>query len=263
MLDIQTTIISRTFLVIGIFYTTMLLAPFLFRKINTLFTKKKKTKDDKNYLKQSKNIIKESIISTVVYLLVSLISILIIFSGLFIYCTFKYDDPMASARMLMNQNFWMNGIMIFAYTPIIMSMIILFVVIIFYTILIDDFKNNIAFADIDNEFLTKSKKKSHSLQSYEDLEYEDTISQDKKNNKNNITQLDWFRKNYIILIFVAALFIYTIVFVPVWGVEKLVYIKTITIILMILISSIASLWKWWIIFIAYSIIIGGYFVTKK
>lgn len=259
MLDIQTTIISRTFLVIGIFYTTMLLAPFLFRKISNLFSKKKSNKDNKNYLTQSKNIIKEAIISTFVYLLVFIISILIIFSGFFIYCTFRYDDPMASAKILMNQNFWMNGVMIFAYTPLMMSMVIVFIVLLFYTLLIDDFKNNIAFADINNNFLVKNKKKK---QTYEDLEYEDTISQQRKSNKNNITQLDWFRKHYFILIFIASLFIYTIVFVPVWGTDKLVYIKTITIILMILISSLASLWKWWVIFIAYIVIVGGYFITN-
>ena len=262
MLDIQTTIISRTFLVIGIFYTTMLLAPFLFRKISKLFKKKNAKKDNKNYLTRTKNIIKESAISTVIYLCVFVISILLIFSALFVYCTFKYDDPMSQAKSLMNQNFWMNGIMVFAYTPLVMSMLIIFVVIVFYTLLIDDFRSNIAFSEMDNDFLSKKKKKQLSQQSYEDIEFEDTISPNRKNDKNAISQLDWFRKNYIILIFVASLFIYTIIFVPVWGIEKLVYVKTVTIILMILISSLASLWKWWVMFIAYAIIVGGYFITK-
>lgn len=241
----------------------MLLAPFLFRKMSKLFKSKTSKKNNKNYLTQTKNIIKESLISTVLYLIVFLISILIIFSGLFLYCTFKYDDdPISKAKALMNQNFWMNGIMIFTYTPLVISIIVVFIVITFYTLLIDDFKNNIAFVDVDNGFLTKKRKKQQSQTTYEDIEYEDTILLKQNNNKNSISQLDWFRKNYILLLFISSLFIYTIIFVPVWGIEKLVYVKTITVLLMILISSIASLWKWWIIFIAYAIIISGYFITK-
>lgn len=263
MLDIQTTVISRTFLVIGIFYTTMLLAPFLFRKVSKLFKSKKSKKNDKNYLTQTKNIIKESAISTAIYLSVFIISIVILFTCLFLYCSFKYDDdPFTKAKALMNQNFWMNGIMVFAYTPLAISIIVVFIVMIFYTLLIDNFKNNIAFAEIDNGFLTKRKRRQQTAQSYDDIEFEDNLLQSKSTKKINITQLDWFRKNYIILLFIASLFIYTIIFVPVWGLEKIVYVKTITIILMILISSIASLWKWWIMFIAYAVIIGGYFITK-
>lgn len=263
MLDIQTVIISRTILVIGIFYTTMLLAPFLFRKISNLFRKKKSKKNAKDYLNQSKNIIKEAAISTVVYLVVFIISILIIFTGLFVYCTFRDDEPFAMAKLLMNQNFWMNGIMIFAYTPLVISILVVFLVISFYSLLIDDFKNNIAFVDIDNDFLSKKKKKTQAVSSFEELEYDDMISDRKTNNKNTITQLDWFRKNYIILLFIASLFIYTIIFVPVWGIEKMAYIKTIIIILMILICSLASFKKWWVMFITYAVILGGFFITKQ
>lgn len=241
----------------------MLLAPFLFRKASKIIKSKTSNKNDKNYLTQTKNIIKESVISTFIYLFVFLISILITFTGLFLYSTFKYDDsPITMAKALMNQNFWMNGTMVFAYTPLIISIIVVFVVIIFYSLLIDDFKNNIAFVDIDNGFLSKKRKKQQSQTSYEDIEYDDIVLINRKDNKNNITQLEWFRKNYIILLFIASLFIYTIIFVPVWGIEKLMYVKAIAIILMILISSIASLWKWWIMFIAYAIIISGYFITK-
>lgn len=263
MLDIQTIIISRTILVIGVFYTTMLLAPFLFRKVNKLFTKRKSQKNNEDYLKQSKNIIKEAAISTVSYLVVFIISILIIFTGLFIYCTFRDDEPFAMAKALMNQNFWMNGIMIFAYTPLVISILVVFLVTTFYSLFIDDFKNNIAFVDIDNGFMNKKKKKAQSLSSIEDIEYDDTISYNKTSNKNTITQLDWFRKNYIILLFIASLFIYTIIFVPVWGIEKIAYIKTIIIILMILICSLASFKKWWVMFITYAVILGGFFITKQ
>lgn len=262
MLDIQTIIISRTILVIGIFYTTMLLAPFLFRKISKLFTKKKSKKNDKTYLQQPKNIIKEAVISTVIYLLVFLISLVIIFVGLFTYCTFKYDEPFAMAKAMMNQNFWMNGIMVFAYTPLVIAIVVVFLVITFYSLFIDDFKNGIAFVDIDNGFLSKKRKKEQAL-SLEDIEYDDTISNRQTNYKTTITQLDWFRKNYIILLFIASLFIYTIIFVPIWGIEKLAYIKTIVIILMILICSLASFKKWWIMFITYAVILGGFFITKQ
>lgn len=263
MLDIQTIIISRTILVIGIFYTTLLLAPFLFRKVNKLFAKRQSKTNDKKYLNQSKNIIKEAAISTIVYLFVFVISIIIIFAGLFFYCTFRYDEPFAQAKALMNQNFWMNGIMVFAYTPLIIAILVVFLVITFYSLFIDDFKNNIAFVDIDNGFLSKSRKKTQILSSIEDIEYDDTISNTKKTNKSTITQLDWFRKNYMILLFIASLFIYTIIFVPIWGIEKLAYIKTIVIILMILICSLASFKKWWVMFITYVIILGGFFVTKQ
>lgn len=263
MLDIQTIIISRTILVIGIFYTTMLLAPFLFRKVNKLFTKKKSKTNDIDYLNKSKNIIKEAAISTAVYLVVFIISILIIFTGLFIYCTFNDDDPFTTAKALMNQNFWMNGIMVFAYTPLIISVLVVFLVISFYSLLVDDFKNNIAFVDIDNEFLSKKRKKDLALSSIEDIEYDETISNRKANSKKKITQLDWFRKNYITLLFIASLFIYTIIFVPVWGIEKMTYIKTIIIILMILICSLASFKKWWVMFITYTVILGGFFITKQ
>lgn len=262
MLDIQTVIISRTILVIGIYYTTMLLAPFLFRKVSKLFNKKKSKNNDKDYLKQPRNIIKEAAISTAIYLIVFIISILIIFTGLFIYCTFRDDEPFVTAKAIMNQNFWMNGIMVFAYTPLVISIVVVFLVITFYSLLIDDFKNNIAFVDIDNGFLSKRRKKTQTMQSIEDIEYDDTISIKKTNDKNTITQLHWFRKNYIILIFIASLFIYTIIFVPVWSIEKIVYIKTIVIILMILICSLASFKKWWIMFITYAVIIGGFFITK-
>lgn len=256
MLDIQTIIISRTILVIGIFYTTMLLAPFLFRTIS------KSRKYDTLYLKQTKNIIKEAAVSSVIYLIVFIISILLIFTGFFIYCIFRDDAPFTMAKALMNQNFWMNGMMIFSYTPLVISVLVVFVVITFYSLLIDDFKNNIAFVDIDNGFLTKKKKTTKALSFIEDIEYDDTISIKKTNDKNTITQLHWFRKNYIILIFIASLFIYTIIFVPVWSIEKIVYIKTIVIILMILICSLASFKKWWIMFITYAVIIGGFFITK-
>ena len=263
MLDIQTVIISRTILVIGIYYTTMLLAPFLFRKVSKLFNKKKSKNNDKDYLKQPRNIIKEAAISTAIYLIVFIISILIIFTGLFIYCTFRDDEPFVTAKAIMNQNFWMNGIMVFAYTPLVISIVVVFLVITFYSLLIDDFKNNIAFVDIDNGFLSKRRKKTQTMQSIEDIEYDDTISDRKINNKNVITQLDWFRKNYIILLFIASLFIYTIIFVPVWGIAKLTYIKTIVIILMILICSLASFKKWWVLFITYAVILGGFFITKQ
>jgi hypothetical protein len=264
MLDIQTIIISRTILVIGIFYTTMLLAPFLFRKVSKLFTKKKSKTNDKDYLKKPKNIIKESAISTAVYLLVFVLSILIIFTGLFLYCTFTTDDdPFAMAKALMNQNFWMNGIMVFAYTPLVISVVVVFLVIAFYSLFIDDFKNNIAFVDIDNGFLSKKRKKDLTLSSIEDIEYDDMISERTTKKKNAITQLDWFRKNYIILLFIASLFIYTIIFVPIWGIEKMAYVKTIVIILMILICSLASFKKWWVMFITYAVILGGFFITKQ
>jgi hypothetical protein len=263
MLDIQTIIISRTILVIGIFYTTMLLAPFLFRKISKLFAKRKSKKKAKDYLNQPKNIIKEAAISTAIYLVVFIISILIVFTGLFLYCTFTDDDPLTSAKALMNQNFWMNGIMIFAYTPLLISVVVVFIVISFYSLLIDDFKNNIAFVDIDNDFFNKKQKKAQTLSSTEELEYDDAISERKSNNKKPITQLDWFRKNYIILLFIASLFIYTIIFVPIWGIEKAAYIKTVVIILMILICSLASFKKWWVMFITYAVILGGFFITKQ
>lgn len=262
MLDIQTIIISRTILVIGIFYTTMLLAPFLYRKVSKLFVKRTSKTNDKDYLNQSKNIIKEAIVSTVVYLFVFVISILIIFTGLFVYCTFQDDDPFAKAKALMNQNFWMNGIMVFAYTPLVISIIVVFIVITFYSLLIDDFKNNIAFVDIDNDFLSKRKKRQ-ALSTLEDIEYDDLVVDRNKNKKTTITQVDWFRKHYMILLFIASLFIYTIIFVPVWGIEKLTYIKTIVIILIILICSLATFKKWWVMFITYAVILGGYFITKQ
>lgn len=264
MLDIQTIIISRTILVIGLFYTTMLLAPFLFRKVRKLFTKKKSNKNDKDYLKQPKNIIKEAAISTVIYLVVFIVSILILFTGLFMYCTFRDDEPFAMAKALMNQNFWMNGIMVFAYTPLVIAIVVVFLVTTFYSLFIDDFKNNIAFVQIDNGFMSKKKKKSQETSSIDDIEYDDAIStRTSNNNKNIITQLDWFRKNYIILLFIASLFIYTIIFVPIWGIEKMAYIKTIVIILMILICSLASFKKWWVMFITYAVILGGFFITRK
>lgn len=263
MLDIQTIIISRTILVIGVFYTTMLLAPFLFRKISKLFLKKKSQTIKKSYLNKPKNIIKESAISTLIYIVVFIISILIIFTTLFIYCIFRHDNPFATAKALMNQSFWMNGIMVFAYTPLVISIVVVFLVVTFYSLLIDDFKNNISFVDIDNGFLSTKQKKTANLQ-IEDIEYDDTIidTDIRSNNEPLITQVDWFRKNYITLLFIASLFIYTIIFVPIWGMEKIVYVKTIIIILMILVCSLASFQKWWVMIITYIVILVGFFITK-
>jgi hypothetical protein len=272
MLDIQASIIAKTFLVIGIFYTSMLLAPFLLRIIRKIFPKnnrKKKNIDTESevYLRDPKNIVKESVISTLVFFAVILIIFLIIFTGIVLYASiFRNDvngliEAFNLTQAIINQQFWMDGIMIFAYTPVILSALIVFVVITIYSLSMDDFRNNIAFVNVDNGFLKNKKSNKQNIS----LNDEDEIfnSKNNKNNKMNITQKDWFRKNYIILIFIASLFIYTIIFVPLWTVEKMAYIKSVLFILLILISSLATLHKWWVMFIAYVIIIAGYFLSKQ
>jgi hypothetical protein len=274
MLDIQASIIGKTFLVIGVFYTSMLLAPFLLRKIRKIIPRNNRKKKDKEtdtesevYLRETKNIVKESAISTLVFFAVISITFLIIFTGIFLYSNiFRNDvngftEAFNVTKAIINQQFWMDGIMIFAYTPVILSALIVFVVITIYSLSMDDFRNNIAFVNVDNDFVKKKKTNKQNIS----LDDEDELfnSKKNKNNKMNITQKDWFRKNYIILIFIASLFIYTIIFVPLWTVEKMAYIKSVLLILLILISSLATLHKWWVMFIAYFILITGYFLSKQ
>jgi hypothetical protein len=266
MLDIQTTTTGKTYLVIAVIYTAMIFSPVIIQKLQDLMPSDKlKNIDDNNDLNKPRDIIQASFLNTLIYITSILITLIIIIIFIFFYFLVAKDitveQTFAQTINTFNEQFWMNGNMMFAYIPILLSSIVIFVVITIYTLSDKDFANNIAFATIENKSIVHKKISNESdLFDHDDVD-DMTISANSKNSSSNLTDKDWFRKYYVLLIFIASLFLYTIIFVPLWNINKLMYVKCIFMILFVLVCSMATMQKWWIIFIVYAIVSVGYFTS--
>lgn len=238
MLDIQTPLIGKTYLVIGIIFSAMLMGPFTSRKIASVLPRRKKQQGE---LSDRNTIVKQAALSTAIYFITVIAMIFVVMTGVFMFYLVAKDvtltETLTKTFETFNKYFWMNGQLTFAYTPIILSSIVLLFVVLTYAWNNSDFVDNIAFAKVNNNFMA-NKKRNEANQ--------------------NMSQYDWFRKHYTLLIFIASLFIYTIIFVPIWNTDKGLYIKCVGLILLILISGMATLRKWWLMFIVYLIIAVGY-----
>jgi hypothetical protein len=238
MLDIQTPFIGKTYLVIGVIFSAMLLGPFTSRKIASALPGRNKQQTSSE-LDTASNIAKQAMLSTAIYLFTMFLMVVVVMVSIFMFYLVAKDvtlgETFTKTFETLNKYLWMDGQLTFAYIPIILSSIVLLIVFMSYAWSNSDFVSNIEFASVNNGFMT-SKKKSN----------------------QNISRYDWFRKHYILLIFIASLFIYTIIFVPLWNMDKVLYVKCMTLILMILVSSMATLRKWWVMFIVYTLIAIGY-----
>jgi len=245
MLDIQDTIIGRTYFIIGIFFSALMLGPFIIRKINSVLPKRRKQPKQGGELNNPKALIKHAMLNTLVYIVTICVMLILVLTSVFMYYLVAKDvtlgETFTKSIETFNKYLWMNGNMIFAYSPVILASVVLFIVISVYAMTNEDFVSNIEFAQIDSNFMANKKKRNIS-------------------NKKMIG-IDWFRKHYILLIFIASLFIYTIIFVPIWNVDKALYVRSIGLLLLILISSVASLTRWWVMFIVYALIIVGSFTS--
>lgn len=243
MLEIQTPLIGKTYLVISIIVSAMLLGPFTSRKIASVLPGRKKKQGD---IMDTHTVMKQAALSTAIYLLAIIAVIIAVMVGVFMFYLVAKDVTLSETFYktleTFNTYFWMNGQLTFAYSPIILSSIVLLFVVLSYAWGNSDFVDNIAFAKVNNDFMINKKK--------------DQANQ-------NITQTYWFRKHYMLLIFIASLFIYTIIFVPIWSTDKALYVKCVSLLLLILISSMAALHKWWLMFIVYLFIAVGYVTSPQ
>lgn len=243
-LDIQPALLGKTYLVVGIIFSAMLLGPFASRKFASILPKNKK-KQTPTSLTEAPTAIRQVLISTAVYFITVILIVLIIIVGIFMFYLVAKDvtlgDTFSKTLETLNKYFWMNGNLAFAYIPVVLSSVVLFTVFVTYVMTNQEFLTNIEFAGVTNDFLITKKK---------------NVGKNK-----NLTTNEWFRKYYILLIFIATLFIYTIIFVPLWNIDKVLYIKCTLLILMILIGSMATLRKWWMMFATYVFIVAGYFLS--
>lgn len=244
LLDIQPDIIGKTYLVVGIIFSAMLLGPFASRKFASILPKNKK-KQTSTSLTEAPTIIRQAVISTAIYYVTILLMVVIIIICIFMFYLVAKDvtlgDTFTKTLETLNKYFWMNGSLLFAYSPVVLSSLVLLTVFASYVMTNQDFLTNIEFASVTNDFSVVKKK---------------NVSK-----KQDLTTIEWFRKYYILLIFIATLFIYTIIFVPLWNINKVLYMKCTLLILMILIGSMATLHKWWMMFASYALIIAGYFLS--
>lgn len=238
MFDIQTPFIGKTYLVIGLIFSAMLLGPFTSRKIASILPGRKKQQES-SVLNTPKTIVKQALLSTAIYFSTLFAMIIAVMMAIFMFYLVSKDvtlgDTFAKTFETLNKYLWMNGQLMFAYVPFIVSSIVLLLVVISYAWSNDDFVSNVEFASVSNGFMVNKKKTDQ-----------------------NISKYDLFRKHYILLIFIVSLFIFTILYVPLWNIDKVIYVKCVTLVLMILVSSMATLRKWWILFIVYTLIAIGY-----
>jgi hypothetical protein len=242
MLDIQTPFIGKTYLVIGVIFSAMLLGPFTSRKIASVLPGRKKQQTSSE-LNTSSSVVKQAMLATAIYLFTMFLMVLVVMVSIFMFYLVAKDvtlgETVTKTFETLNKYLWMDGQLTFAYIPILFSSIVLLIVFMSYAWSNSDFVSNIEFASVNNGFMTSKKKSDKVL-------------------NQNMSRYDWFRKHYILLIFIASLFIYTIIFVPLWNMDKVLYVKCVTLILMILVSSMAALRKWWVMFIVYTLIAIGY-----
>lgn len=245
MTDIQTSVIGKTYLVIGVIYSAMLLGPFAMRKIGVLLPKSKSKSTLQSRLNRPATIITQALISTSVYFITILIILVFSVCGIFGRYLFAKDvtitEMFPKTLATFNKYFWMNGSMAYAYSPVFLSSIVMLIVFVFYVIANKDFVANIEFANIDNGFLQNGKKST--------------------SRNNSITNVEWFRRHYALLVFIAILFMYAIIFLPLWIANKVLYLKCVAIILLVLVGSVASLYAWWVMFFVYILLVIG-FVTS-
>lgn len=238
MLDIQTPVIGKTYLVIGVIFSAMLLGPFTSRKISSVIPRRKKQQSTLD-INTPNDVVKQAMLSTAIYLLTLFIMVLVVMTSIFMFYLVAKDvtlgETFTKTLETLNKYLWMDGQLLFAYSPVVAASIVLLFVVMSYAWSNSDFVSNIEFANVNNGFMTNKKK-----------------------NNENISKTDWFRKHYVLLIFIASLFIYTIIFVPLWDIDKALYLKCVMLILMILVSSMATLRIWWGIFIVYFLVAIGY-----
>lgn len=256
----QESVTGRLFLVIGIVISGLFMSTFLnhrFYEIAMVNVSKQNAE-----LKTINGVVKTMSVSIATYLLGIIIAFTIAWLLIFMYFVFFIETTVSEtfARSIVSFKdfFWLNGQMIFAYTPLILSILLVFTMFILMFLSNKDALKSLKFASLTD------KAKKNTLQEDENRMDDDTddvptLDLDNALSGNGISSdVESFQRHVLLLIFLSAIFVYIIILVPLWSSSKLSFAVNMTLIFGIIICTLATYNTSWVAILSYLLVAIGY-----
>lgn len=252
----QDIVIGRLFLVIGVVFSALFISTFLTRQFYTFsivdIVKQKKE------LKEVKGIAKNMGISIAVYILGVIIAFLLVWILIFAYFVFfsetNIEETFARTSASFSNKFWLQGHMLFAYTPLLASTVLVFTLFMFLFMSNKDILTSFKFAPME---VTKKQQEND-----DGMEYTDDdmlgMEEEEDNTRPIATDVERFQRHVLLLIFLSAMFVYIIILIPLWSVDKFAFAFNMILLFAIIVCTLATYHKKKVAFILYILLAIGY-----
>lgn len=256
----QESVVGRVFLVIAVMFSALFISTWISRKVAEFLPvdRNKLLKELKTLQGQAKNMG----ISIGMYLIGVFVAFM--FAGFVIFGYFTIaeettlDVTFARAMASFKDKFWLQGQMMFAYTPLIVSTILVFTLFMILFASNSDALQNLKFSTLDT--VRKSKDGDDSNSGSNDptfeLEPEETIG------TRIPSDIELFQRHVLLMIFLSAMFVYMVIFSQMWSTSKALFASYTALLCGIIVSTIATFYKRWFAVALYGLVTIGYMKSR-
>ena len=250
----QETLLGHIFVIIGLLFTALVSTSLMMAPISHI----KASKVEKE-ARTIKGMTKSMAISTATYIGNILASIFVFLLFIFLYFVFfgenmPLGDTLAKSTATLKHLLWMDGKMLTTHITLIVSFVIVFAMVILYALSDKEFVKNLRFPILP---ITKNISYLSSVIGG-GAEDENDDNEDGENVKTTVNDVELFRSHYSLLLFLVCMFIFMVMFVPMWDISKKSFAIYMFVIFGIIVTALATFAKWWSFVFVYALLLIGY-----
>lgn len=247
----QETALGHIFMIIGLLFTALVSTSLMMAPISHI----KASKVEKE-ARTIRGMTKSMAISTATYIGNILSSIVVFLLFIFLYFVFfgenmPLGDTFTKSTTTLKYLLWMDGKMLTTYITLFVAFVIVFTMVLFYAVSDKEFVKNLRFP-----ILPITKNISYLSGVLGGDAGED--NEDGENVKTTVNDVELFRTHYSLLLFLVCMFIFMVMFVPVWDISKKSFAIYMFVIFGIIVTALATFAKWWSFVFVYALILIGY-----